>query len=160
MQLSAGKNPRYVFLGLVFATAVPIATIATASVASAQADPYVQAGATVIQQRGCGGCHTIPGIAGAQGNIGPDLGPNGDIPPVSGRNPIATYPNGAVPNNSPDDLAAWIMDPQSLKPGTGMPTLGLSADDAAAAAAYLYAIQPDGSIAGATGSTGSTGSGG
>ena len=61
---------------------------------------------------------------------------------------IASFPNGAVPNNSPDDLAAWIADPQSLKPGTAMPVLGLSPDEAAAAAAYLYAIQDDGSVAG------------
>jgi cytochrome c len=53
---------------------------------------------------------------------------------------IATYPNGAVPNNSVDDLAKWIMDPPSLKPGTAMPKLGLSADESAAAAAYLYSI--------------------
>lgn len=64
---------------------------------------------------------------------------------------IAAFPDGPVPNNSPDDLAAWIQDPPSLKPGTAMPKLGLSAGDAAAAAAYLYAIQPDGSIAGAGG---------
>jgi cytochrome c len=61
---------------------------------------------------------------------------------------IASYPDGPVPNNSQDDLAAWIQDPPSVKPGTAMPRLGLSPDDAAAAAAYLYAIQPDGSVAG------------
>jgi cytochrome c len=114
----------------------------------AQADPAVQAGMAVIQQRNCGGCHTIPGIPGASGTFGPNLGPTDTNPPVSGRGMIATFPDGAVPNNSPDDLAAWIMDPPSLKPGTPMPKLGLSPDEAAAAAAYLYAIQPDGSVAG------------
>jgi cytochrome c1 len=59
---------------------------------------------------------------------------------------IATYPNGVVPNNSIDDLAKWIQNPQALKPGTAMPTLGLSQDEATAAAAYLYAIKPDGSV--------------
>ena len=32
--------------------------------------------------------------------------------------------------------------PPAVKPGTAMPKLGLSADEAAAAAAYLYSIQP------------------
>lgn len=101
-------------------------------------DPQAQQGVNVILQRGCGGCHTIPNIPGAAGTIGPNLGPNGNIPAVKDRKTIA---GGAVPNNSPADLAAWIMDPPSLKPGTAMPKLGLSADEAAAAAAYLYSIQ-------------------
>src|ERR1700730_18040584 len=101
--------------------------------------PQEQQGVKVILQRGCGSCHTIPNIPGAAGTIGPNLGPNGDILPVSGRKTIA---GGVVPNNSPADLAKWIMDPQSLKPGTAMPKLGLSPDEAAAAAAYLYSIKP------------------
>ncbi len=101
-------------------------------------NPQEQQGVKVILQRGCGGCHTIPNIPGASGTIGPNLGPNGDIPPVKDRKTIA---GGAVPNNSVDDLAKWILDPPSLKPGTAMPKLGLSPDEAAAAAAYLYSIQ-------------------
>jgi cytochrome c2 len=131
---------------LAIGAAQPVFGASTATYA--QADPEVQAGSAVIQARNCGGCHTIPGIPGAAGTFGPNLGPTDTAPPVSARSVIATYPDGAVPNNSPDDLAAWIMDPASLKPGTAMPVLGLSADDAAAAAAYLYAIQPDGSVAG------------
>src|SRR5438128_12121416 len=104
-------------------------------------NPQEQQGVSVILQRGCGGCHTIPNIPGASGTIGPNLGPNGDIPAVKDRQMIATYPNGVVPNNSPDDLAKWILDPPSLKPGTAMPKLGLTPDEAAAAAAYLYTIQ-------------------
>ncbi len=101
-------------------------------------NPQEQQGVKVILQRGCGGCHTIPNIPGASGTIGPNLGPNGDIPAVRDRKTIA---GGAVPNNSVDDLAKWIVDPPSLKPGTAMPKLGLSPDEAAAAAAYLYSIQ-------------------
>ena len=99
-------------------------------------NPQEQQGVNVILTRGCGGCHTIPNIPGAAGTIGPNLG---GTPPIGQRPTIA---GGAVPNNSPDDLAKWILDPPSLKPGTAMPKLGLSADEAAAAAAYLYSIQP------------------
>jgi len=125
-----------------------------------QADPAVQAGQAVIMKANCGGCHVIPGVPGAVGTFGPNLGPTDSAPPVSGRDMIASYPNGAVPNGSPDDLAAWIQNPPSLKPGTLMPNLGLSSDDAAAAAAYLYAIQPDGSVGGADDSGSGGGSGG
>jgi mono/diheme cytochrome c family protein len=92
-------------------------------------NPQEQQGVKVILQRGCGSCHTIPNIPGASGTIGPNLGPNGDIPALRDRKTIA---GGAVPNNSVDDLAKWILDP---------PKLGLSPDEAAAAAAYLYSIQ-------------------
>src|SRR5437588_6316461 len=104
--------------------------------------PQEQQGVQVILQRGCGSCHTIPNIPGASGTIGPNLGPHDDVPPLSQRPMIATYPNGTVPNASVEDLAKWIQNPQALKPGTAMPTLGLSADEAAAAAAYLWSIQP------------------
>jgi cytochrome c1 len=102
-------------------------------------NPQEQQGVKVILQRGCGGCHTIPNIPGAAGTIGPNLGPNGDIPPLSMRKTLA---GGVVPNNSVDDLAKWIINPSALKPGTAMPTLGLSQDEANAAAAYLYSIPP------------------
>ena len=103
--------------------------------------PQEQQGVQVILQRGCGSCHSIPNIPGASGTIGPNLGPHDDVPALSKRPLIATYPNGTVPNNSVDELAKWIADPPSLKPGTAMPKLGLSPDEAAAAAAYLYTIQ-------------------
>jgi cytochrome c1 len=92
--------------------------------------PQGQQGVKVVLARGCGSCHTIPNIPGASGTIGPDLAGVGQ------RNPIA---GGAVPNASEADLAAWIFDPPALKPGTPMPKLGLSQDEAAAAAAFLYA---------------------
>ena len=106
-----------------------------------QLNPQEQQGVQVILQRGCGSCHTIPNIPGASGTIGPNLGPHDDVPPLSQRPMIATYPNGTVPNGSVDDLAKWILDPPSLKSGTAMPKLGLSPDEAAAAAAYLYSIK-------------------
>jgi len=146
-------------LALIIGAARPALGANTATVA--QVDPGVQVGQAVIMKANCGGCHVIPGVPGAAGTFGPNLGPTDSLPPVSDRDMIASYPNGAVPNSSPDDLAAWIQNPSSLKPGTLMPTLGLSSDDAAAAAAYLYAIQPDGSLAGAdSGGDSDSGSGG
>src|SRR5437879_457569 len=81
----------------------------------------VTLGQAVMVQKGCGGCHTIPGVPGATGSIGPNLGG------VATRSAIA---GGAVPNNGPDDLKRWILDPPAVKPGTQMPKLGLSDDEA------------------------------
>lgn len=89
-------------------------------------------GATVIGQQPCGTCHTIPGIAGAQGVIGPSLAG------VASRTSIA---GGAVPNNGPDDLKRWIVNPAGLKPGTAMPNLGLTDDQATKIVAYLETLK-------------------
>ena len=89
-------------------------------------------GAQQIQQKGCGACHTIPGIPGANGTIGPNLGG------VASRTRIA---GGAVPNNGPQDLKAWIMNPPALKPGTIMPNLGLTDEEATNIVAYLEALK-------------------
>ena len=89
-------------------------------------------GSQLIQKKGCGGCHTIPGIPGANGNVGPNLAG------VSTRNRIA---GGAVPNNGPDDLKRWIMNPPGLKPGTLMPNLGLTDEEATNIVAYLETLK-------------------
>jgi len=86
----------------------------------------------LIAQKGCGGCHTIPNIPGAAGTIGPNLAG------VASRTRIA---GGAVPNTGPADLKAWIMNPQSLKPGTAMPNLGLNDADATNIVAYLETLK-------------------
>jgi len=92
----------------------------------------VDQGRALIAQRGCGGCHTIPGVQGATGVIGPNLAG------VATRNPIA---GGAVPNTGPDDLKKWITNPPALKPGTAMPNLGLSDADATAIVAFLETLR-------------------
>src|SRR5258708_4041231 len=63
---------------------------------AAPADPAtIDAGKALIAQKGCGACHTIAGIPGAQGQIGPNLAGVASRPRIAG---------GAVPNNGPDDL--------------------------------------------------------
>jgi cytochrome c oxidase subunit 2 len=106
---------------------------------AAAGDPTV--GAQLIQQKGCPACHTIPGIPGANGTIGPNLGSHDNYPPVGQRPMIATYPNGVVPNTGPADLKAWIMNPPALKPGTLMPNLGLTDEEATNIVAYLETIK-------------------
>ena len=94
-------------------------------------DPAAE-GKNIIAQKPCGTCHTIPGIAGANGNVGPNLAG------VASRNRIA---GGAVPNTGPSDLKAWIMNPPGLKPGTAMPNLGLTDDEATKIVAYLETLK-------------------
>lgn len=92
-----------------------------------QGDPA--RGATLIQQYGCGSCHTIPGIPGADGLVGPPLDH------FARRGYIA----GVLPN-SERNLQHWIQHPQQVVPGNAMPYLGISKSDAADIVAYLYTL--------------------
>jgi len=87
-------------------------------------------GALLIQKYGCSSCHTIPGIEGTRGMIGPPL--NG----IAER----TYLGGQLPN-TPENMMRWIQDPQSIARGTAMPTLGVSSAEARHIAAYLYTLR-------------------
>jgi cytochrome c len=99
----------------------------TQHVRVAGGDP--QRGAGVIRHIGCGACHTIPGIDGARGVVGPPLSF------WSRRSYIA----GNLPN-SPPNLVRWIRDADAVEPGTAMPDLGLSEQQARDVAAYLYTL--------------------
>jgi len=87
-------------------------------------------GAATIARKGCGSCHMIPGVAGADGLVGPPL------IHWSRRSFIA----GAVPN-SPDNLIRWIENPNAVEPGTAMPDLKLTPQEARDVAAYLHTLR-------------------
>jgi cytochrome c len=87
-------------------------------------------GADLVKQYGCGGCHEIPGIANADGNVGPSLR----------RIASRTYIAGFF-QNSPDNMAFWIEDPQKALPGNGMPSSGISQNDARDISAFLYTLK-------------------
>ena len=85
-------------------------------------------GKQLIARYGCGGCHVIPGIRGAQGDVGPSLRHFRRVRFIAGRIP-----------NSPENAMRWIRDPQGIEPGTIMPDLGVKPDEARDIVAYLYA---------------------
>ena len=89
-------------------------------------------GQMIIATQPCVGCHTIPGIPGATGTVGPNLGG------VASRTKIA---GGAVNNTGPDDLKKWILNPPAQKPGTLMPNVGLTDDQATKIVAYLELLK-------------------
>jgi len=87
-------------------------------------------GRQVILEKNCGSCHTIPGVRGARGVVGPPLF-------FFSRR---TYIAGQLPNST-ENLVRWLRSPQSVEPGTAMPTLGLSEQQARDVAAYLYTLR-------------------
>lgn len=77
---------------------------------------------------GCAGCHTIDGVAGADGQVGPPL--KGLMERV--------YIGGTAPNTG-ENLVTWLLDPQRFSPHAAMPPAGLQDSEARDIAAYLYA---------------------
>jgi cytochrome c2 len=87
-------------------------------------DPRV--GRQLVVDYGCGACHVIPGVREATGRVGPKLE---DL-----RNQI--YIAGRLAN-TPENLAAWIENPQAFDPLNAMPNLGVTAEESQHMAAYL-----------------------
>ncbi|HMD87883.1 MAG TPA: c-type cytochrome, partial [Anaerolineaceae bacterium] len=78
----------------------------------------------------CIGCHTVDGTK-AQGKIGPNL------THFASRTVFA----GAVLTNTPANLAEWLADPQTVKPGTLMPNLHLTQDQINNLVAFLESLK-------------------
>ena len=109
---------------------VVTAALLAASAAAAQATPELDRGRRLLAQYRCGACHTIPGVAGAQGTV---------AQPLKGWK-HRSYIAGRVPNRA-EALARWIREPQALVPGTVMPAMGVTGADADAMAAYLLSLE-------------------
>ena len=87
-------------------------------------------GAELTKQLGCGSCHVIPGIEGANGLVGPSLSQVGDRVYIAG-----------VLRNTPDNMVVWLRNPQSIVPNNAMPDMGLSEQQARDVASYLYTLE-------------------
>jgi len=85
------------------------------------------AGKSALVQYGCGSCHIIPGVPGADGQVGPDLTHLGLRAQIGGR--LA---------NDPSNLINWLQDPQKVSPGCGMPKQPMPLRKARDISAYLY----------------------
>jgi len=97
---------------------------------SAHLDAVVSKGRHIFETTACINCHTVAGTV-ANGRFGPDL------THLMSRDTIAS---GAV-RNTPGTLRQWISDPQTLKPGCLMPSMGLSDQDVNAVTAYLGTLR-------------------
>ncbi|TWT66516.1 cytochrome c oxidase subunit II [Allorhodopirellula solitaria] len=88
-------------------------------------------GEAMFLSRGCSACHTIRGTS-ADGMVGPDLTHFGS------RLSIAA----GVLDNTPQNLARWLVDTHGVKPGVEMPAFeSLSGEEVDTLVRYLGALQ-------------------
>ena len=92
--------------------------------------PLAMAGYKYVTTGPCSACHSIGGTT-AGGLVAPDL------THLASRRSLAA---GTLPMNE-GNLYGWVEDPQSLKPGVHMPTIGLEPDQLHAVVAYLETLK-------------------
>jgi len=89
----------------------------------------VELGREFWVMKGCGGCHVAPNIPGG-GQIGPNQQHFSERPTIAG---------GVLPN-TPEAVQRWIKNPQAVKPGTLMPDLSVTDEQARHLTAFLYSL--------------------
>ena len=96
---------------------------------AAPQDPLYATGEKLFQSKGCVACHSLQAVNAPKGMVGPNLAN------VGARSYIAA---GTL-KNTDENLARWIRDPQAIKKGVLMPTLGVTQTEAQALVAFLRA---------------------
>jgi cytochrome c oxidase subunit II len=89
-----------------------------------------RAGADVFAKKGCVMCHAVRGTR-AGGHLAPDL------THVASRRSLAA---DTLPMNR-GALAAWIADPQAVKPGAKMPRIPMTADELQSVVSYVEGLK-------------------
>ncbi len=96
----------------------------------ARASGAISEGRKIFERTACINCHTVAGTA-ANGRFGPDL------THLMSRDTIAS---GAA-LNTPANLRRWIQNPNSIKPGSKMPAMGLSDPELDAVTQYMESLR-------------------
>jgi cytochrome c oxidase subunit 2 len=97
---------------------------------TAAVNDSVAEGRRVFETTACINCHTITGTV-ANGRFGPDL------THLMSRDTIAS---GIAPN-TPQELRRWVSNPDTIKPGSKMPSMQLGDRELDAVTAYLSSLR-------------------
>jgi len=98
--------------------------------ASPPPDAVQARGSEIFAAKACIMCHTIRGTS-AGSRVGPDL------THFASRKTIAS----ATLEMSRGNIAAWVVDPQGIKPGTNMPNVSIAPDELDPLVSYLAGLR-------------------
>jgi len=96
----------------------------------AQVNESAAEGRRIFETTACINCHRVSGTV-ANGRFGPDL------THLMSRDTIAS---GVAPN-TPEELRRWVGNPDTIKPGSKMPSMQLSEHELDAVTAYLSTLR-------------------
>ncbi|MEO6279373.1 c-type cytochrome [Roseateles sp.] len=94
-------------------------------------DADVSRGRQLVTDKGCVACHAFPDVKWPRGGLGPSLENFGRQNLIAGRLP-----------NQPGVLMQFVRDAPAQIPGTAMPAIPLTDQEARDVAAYLLRLQP------------------
>ena len=121
-------------IAVAFAVLGGTAAVVLVSVLGDEREPLIrvaggdpEAGRRAIESHGCTSCHAIAGLDAPEARVGPPLHDLAERRYIAGDEP-----------NTLDVLMRWLQDPASVEPGTVMPDVGLTEQEARDIAAYLY----------------------
>src|SRR5690606_16746459 len=123
-----------------------VASFQAPTIQTVSSDPLVTQGRQLMATKGCIGCHTVDNYAEGV-NVGQPGFPN--LTNFGLRNSVGA----GMLDATLDNVAAWVADPQAIKPGNRMPTLWTEDDpnrdaEARAIAAYLLSLGAPAGVAG------------
>ncbi|MFT4956237.1 MAG: sulfur-oxidizing protein SoxX [Brevundimonas sp.] len=84
-------------------------------------------GLQIMSEAGCGACHEVPGLDWPRGQVGP---------PLSGMGGRALIGSG-LPNR-PENLIPYLINAPAVDPGSAMPPMPITEEEARDVAAWLY----------------------
>jgi cytochrome c2 len=122
-----GYSPRWLLLACVSLVACDGPPDRTPTLGDADAAN----GLRLVTDKGCVACHSFPDVKWPRGGLGPSL--NG----FARQGLIA----GQLPNQ-PGVLMQFVRNAPALVPGTAMPAIPMSDQEARDVTAYLFTLQP------------------
>jgi cytochrome c1 len=94
-------------------------------------DADIARGRQLVADKGCVACHTFPDVKWPRGGLGPALDNFGRQGLIAGQLP-----------NQPGVLMQFVRNAPSMVPGTAMPAVPMSDQEARDVTAYLLQLQP------------------
>jgi cytochrome c1 len=94
-------------------------------------DADVARGRQLVSDKGCVACHAFPDVAWPRGRLGPSLADFGRQSLIAGRLP-----------NQPGVLMHFVRNAPALLPGTAMPAVPMTDQEARDVTAYLVQLGP------------------
>ncbi|WP_439518339.1 c-type cytochrome [Hydrogenophaga sp.] len=94
-------------------------------------DASAEAGLRLVTEKGCVACHTFPDVPWPRGGLGPSLQDFARQGLIAGQLP-----------NQPGVLMQFVRNAPALKPGTAMPAITMTDQEARDVTAYLLTLQP------------------
>lgn len=93
-------------------------------------DADTRRGRQLVVEMGCAACHSFPDVKWPRGGLGPSLENFGHQGLIAGRLP-----------NQPGVLMQFVRNAPALVPGTAMPAISMSDQDARDVTAYLLKLK-------------------